>query len=427
MSTLGTLGKYELKAQLGRGSSGTVYLATDTFTRTDVALKVLDNRLLSDPEHRRTLQGQFLNEASLVGKLSHPHIVSILDASVGDNYGYVAMEYVPGGNLRSLTDTQNLAPVEKVVEIGFKCCGALDYAHRQGIIHRDIKPANIMVVDDTNVKVTDFGAALLKDADRTQILDIGSPAYMSPEQVRGDPLTFQSDMFSLGTVLYHLLAGEKPFVGKVGSELQNKILYEEPAPLSYVRPELPPELDLVLMSALAKSPAARYPTWAEFALELAKIGRLSRFDQSILDSSKFDALRAMSMLKAFSDPEIWELVNCTNWTRMPSRSVIVTEDTPGQSLFFLAQGEVKVTKGGRLLSILRAGECFGEMSFIKAGATPRHATVEAMTEVVVAELGAAEAATGVGYFAQSHLMRALLNTLVDRLAFADSRISRVIS
>jgi CRP-like cAMP-binding protein len=181
------------------------------------------------------------------------------------------------------------------------------------------------------------------------------------------------------------------------------------------------------MSALAKSPADRYPTWAEFALELAKIGRLSRFDQTILDSSKFDSLRAMPMLKSFNDPEIWELVNCTNWTRMPSRSVIVSEDQPGQSLFFLAQGEVKVTKGGRLLSILRAGECFGEMSYIKAGETPRHATVEAMTEVVVAELGAAEAAGGIGDVAQSHLMRALLNTLVDRLAFADSRISRVIS
>jgi hypothetical protein len=103
------------------------------------------------------------------------------------------------------------------------------------------------------------------------------------------------------------------------------------------------KVDIVLMSALAKQPANRYPTWAEFALELAKIGRLSRFEQSILASSKFDFLRAMPMLKAFSDPEIWELVNCTNWTRIPARSTIVTENQPGQSLFFLAQGEVKVT------------------------------------------------------------------------------------
>jgi hypothetical protein len=427
MSELGSLGKYELKSKLGVGSTGTVYLATDRFAGTDVALKVIDKRLLANPDHRKFVQTQYLNEASLVGKLSHPHIVSILDAAVTDNSGYIAMEYVAGGNLRALTDAQNLAPVERVIEIGFKCCGALDYAHSQGIIHRDIKPANIMLVKGTDIKVTDFGAALLKHTDRTQILDIGSPAYMSPEQIKGGTLTHQSDIFSLGSVLYHLLAGEKPFVGKVGPDLQKAIVYGEPTPLSYLRPELPAELDYMLMSALAKSPADRYQTWAEFALELAKIGRLSRFDQSILDSSKFDALRAMAMLKAFTDPDIWELVNCTRWTRLPPRSVIVTEDLPGQSLFFLTQGEVKVTKGGRLLSILRSGECFGEMSYIKGGESLRHATVETITEAVVAELDMATPGAGIGEVAQTHLMRALLNTLVDRLAFADRRILRVVS
>ncbi len=427
MNTLGNIGKYELKSQIGRGSSGTVYLATDSFTRNDVALKVLDQRLLQDPNLRNIVRSQFLNEASLVGKLSHPHIVSILDASVDDDHGYIAMEYIAGGTLRALTNAEQPAALEKIIEIGFKCCGALDYAHRQGIIHRDIKPDNILLAGDTEIKITDFGAALLKNTSHEQLNDIGSPAYMSPEQILGDPLTYQSDMFSLGAVLYHLLAGRKPFIGKLGLELQEKILHENPAPLSQLRPELPPELDDVLMSALTKQPANRYQSWAEFALALAKIGRLSRFDQSILDSSKFDYLRAMPMLKAFDDPAVWQLVNCTRWSRLPAHSVIVREDQPGQSLFFLAEGEVKVTKSGRLLSVLRRGECFGEMSYIKEGETPRHASVEAITEVVVAELGAAEAASGVDSLGQSHLMRALLNTLVDRLAFADSRISRVIS
>ena len=427
MNTLGNIGKYELKSQIGRGSSGTVYLATDSFTRNDVALKVLDQRLLQDPNLRTIVRSQFLNEASLVGKLSHPHIVSILDASVDDDHGYIAMEYIAGGTLRALTNAEQPAALEKIIQIGFKCCGALDYAHRQGIIHRDIKPDNILLAGDTEIKITDFGAALLKNTSHEQLNDIGSPAYMSPEQILGDPLTYQSDMFSLGAVLYHLLAGRKPFIGKLGLELQEKILHENPAPLSQLRPELPPELDDVLMSALTKQPANRYQSWAEFALALAKIGRLSRFDQSILDSSKFDYLRAMPMLKAFDDPAVWQLVNCTRWSRLPAHSVIVREDQPGQSLFFLAEGEVKVTKSGRLLSVLRRGECFGEMSYIKEGETPRHASVEAITEVVVAELGAAEAASGVDSLGQSHLMRALLNTLVDRLAFADSRISRVIS
>ena len=427
MNTLGNIGKYELKSQIGRGSSGTVYLATDRFTRHDVALKVLDQRLLDDPNLRKLVRSQFLNEASLVGKLSHPHIVSILDASVDDDHGYIAMEYIAGGTLRALTNAKQPAALEKIIEIGFKCCGALDYAHRQGIIHRDIKPDNILLAGDTDIKITDFGAALLKNTSHEQLNDIGSPAYMSPEQILGDPLTYQSDMFSLGAVLYHLLAGRKPFIGKLGLELQEKILHENPVPLSQLRPELPPELDDVLMPALTKQPANRYPSWAEFALALAKIGRLSRFEQSILDSSKFDYLRAMPMLKSFDDPAVWQLVNCTRWSRLPAHSVIVREDQPGQSLFFLAEGEVKVTKSGRLLSVLRRGECFGEMSYIKEGETPRHASVEAITEVVVAELGAAEAAIGVDSLGQSHLMRALLNTLVDRLAFADSRISRVIS
>jgi serine/threonine protein kinase len=427
MNTLGNIGKYELKSQIGRGSSGTVYLATDSFTRNDVALKVLDQRLLQDPNLRKLVRSQFLNEASLVGKLSHPHIVSILDAAVDDDHGYIAMEYIAGGTLRALTNAEQPAALEKIIEIGFKCCGALDYAHRQGIIHRDIKPDNILLAGNTEIKITDFGAALLKNTRHEQLNDIGSPAYMSPEQILGDPLTYQSDMFSLGAVLYHLLAGRKPFIRKLGLELQEKILHENPVPLSRLRPELPPELDDVLMSALTKQPATRYQSWAEFALALAKIGRLSRFDQSILDSSKFDYLRAMPMLKAFDDPAVWQLVNCTRWSRLPAHSVIVREYQSGQSLFFLAAGEVKVTKSGRLLSVLRRGECFGEMSYIKEGETPRHASVEAITEVVVAELGAAEAASGVDSLGQSHLMRALLNTLVDRLAFADSRISRVIS
>jgi serine/threonine protein kinase len=420
------IGKYRLKSKIGSGASGSVYLAVDTFSQSEVALKVLDRSILDDPSRRDFVQRQFLNEASLVGKLSHPHIVSILDAVVDDENAYVAMEYVPGGNLLGLTESKPLIPVEKSIEIGFKCCGALDYAYRQGIIHRDLKPANILVVKDTEIKVADFGAALLKSSDRTQIVDIGSPAYMSPEQIESKPLTFQSDMFSLGVVFYQLLTGQKPFPGRVGQELTDQILSQDPAPVSYVRPELPPELDTILMSALAKKPEERYPSWADFALELAKIGRLSVFDRSILDTRKFEYLRSMPMLNQFTDPEIWELAQASRWTRLPARTKLVQEDQPGKTLFFLAEGEVKVTKLGRLLNIFRAGECLGEMSYIKAGAAARHATIEALTEIVVAELGA-DSERRIGARTQSKLMFALLNALVDRLAFADERISRVVN
>ena len=392
MSTPPTFGKYELKSQLGKGSSGTVYLATDTFTCKDVALKVLDSRLLDSPDRRKYFQNQFLNEASLVGKLSHPHIVSILDASVGDNYGYIAMEYVAGGNLRALAEAENLAPVEKVIEIGFKCCGALDYAHRKGIIHRDIKPANIMVVKDTDIKVTDFGAALLRNTDRTQILDIGSPAYMSPEQVRGDALTYQSDMFSLGTVLYHLLSGAKPFNGKVGLDLQNKILQEQPLPLSYLRPELPPELDIVLLSALAKNPRDRYPSWADFALGAGQ-------DRPALPLRAVDPRQQQVRLPArdadaegvyrsgnLGTRELHQLDAAAGAQRDRDGRPAGTE--PVLPRAWRSQGD----QGRTPVEHRAQRRVFRRNGLHQGRRNAAQATVEAMTEVVVAELGAKEAA-----------------------------------
>ncbi len=424
---LGSIGKYELQKQLGKGSSSTVYLATDTFTTGNVALKVIDVSVFRDPQYGRAARRQFLNEASLVGKLTHPHIVKMLDAVVSDEASYIALEYVAGGNLVPFIQPQNLLPIEHAIEIGFKCCGALDYAYRAGIIHRDIKPANILVVQGTDIKVADFGAAMLHHADTTQIVDIGSPAYMSPEQIGGRVPGQKSDMFSLAVVLYQLLTGYKPFVGKTAMDLINKIRLEAAPPMQSLRKELPAELDRVLTVALAKNPDERYPTWAEFALELARLGRLSVYQQSIPDSEKFSHLRGLAMLKPFTEPDIWELVHASRWERLPAHRAIIREDEGGESLFVLTHGEVKVTKRGRLLNVLRAGECFGEMSYIKGGGTPRQATVESLTEVVVAEFSREAIEKRVNAACRLNIVQALLNTLVDRLALADARITRVIN
>src|SRR3990172_12445963 len=201
------IGKYELKGVLGKGASATVYRAIDTFTNAEVAVKVIDPAALKDPEQGKIIRTQFLNEASLAGRLNHPHIAAILDAVVGEDSGHIAIEYVPGGDLSRRTKPNGLFSTHDAIEVCFKCCGALDYAFRQGVVHRDIKPANIMVVKDTDVKITDFGAAFLRKSDITGLLHVGSPAYMSPEQISGAALTHQSDMFSLGVVLYELLTG----------------------------------------------------------------------------------------------------------------------------------------------------------------------------------------------------------------------------
>ena len=267
-----TIGKFELKKKLGKGASGTVYLALDTFSGEDVALKVLDPEILSSADVDKTHTKQFMNEASLAGRLSHPHIAAILEAAVHEGEGYIAIEYVPGGDLSQFTSPDKLLPVEDAFEIAFKCCGALDFAFRQGIVHRDIKPANIMVVSGTNIKLVDFGAAYLHKALDTQITDIGSPLYMSPEQIRGQPLGHHSDMFALGVVLYELFTGRRPYDNPAIGELFDMILHMHPVAPSALRPGLSKDVDPILLKMLAKSPAERYPTWAELALDLVRQG-----------------------------------------------------------------------------------------------------------------------------------------------------------
>jgi serine/threonine protein kinase len=415
-------GKYELKSLLGKGSSGTVYHAVDSFSGDEVAVKIIDPAVFQDPEFGTVLRKQFLKEASLAGKLTHPHIASILDAVVTDDAGYIVMEYVPGTNLSGHTDAGSLLAPEDAVQIGFKCCGALDYAFRQGVIHRDIKPANIMLVGDGDVKITDFGAAFLQNRDVTQAVNIGSPAYMSPEQVSSRPLTHATDLYCLGVVLYELLTGKRPFAADNITELIRKILHEDPMPPSELNPALAKGMDRIVLKMLKKTPEERYSGWADLALELAEIGRLSVHQRSIPDSERYAALKRVAMLSALSEAEIWELVHAGRWSRLHARSEIVRENDRGRSMFFLAQGDVKVTQAGRLLNVIGTGEFFGEMGYICGGDQSRQATVESMTEVILAEFEDS-ALDDMGKSCHSSFMRALVRNLADRLALADVRIS----
>jgi serine/threonine protein kinase len=415
-------GKYELKGLLGKGTSGAVYHALDTFSGNEVALKVIDPTVFQDPEFGTVLREQFLKEASLAGKLAHPHIASILDAVVTDDAGYIVMEYVPGVTLAQYTDARALLPAEDAVQIGFKCCGALDYAFRQGIVHRDIKPANIMLVEGGDVKITDFGAAFLQNRDATQSASIGSPAYMSPEQIGGKPLTHGTDMYCLGVVLYELLTGAWPFPAVDMTELIRKILHDDPLPPSRLNPSLPEGVDRIVLTMLQKAPEERYPGWAELALDLAEIGRLGGHQRSIPDSEKYASLKRVGMLSTLPEADIWELVHAGHWTRLHANSVIVRENDPGRSMFFLAHGAAKVTQAGRLLNVIGAGEFFGEMGYICGGDLPRQATVESMTEVILAEFEDT-ALDKMGKSCHSSFLRALVRNLADRLALADVRIS----
>jgi serine/threonine protein kinase len=417
------LGKYELTRQIGEGATGKVYYALDTFSGREVAVKLIDPEVLADSEFNEECRKQFLNEASLAGRLAHPHIAAILEASVTEDAGYVVMEYVPEGNLSRHTFRDALLPVGDVLQIVFKCCGALDYAFRHGIIHRDIKPSNILVVSGSNVKIADFGSAVFYQAQVTQKVTVGTPSYMSPEQLNGRRLTPLSDMYSLGIVAYELLTGVLPLQGCDLLELFNAITRHDAAPPSTHRPELPAKLDSMVMRMIAKQPEDRYPSWADLALEIAGTGRFSKFQQNLSDSDKFRMLRNSDTLREFSDPEIWELVQASTWAMLPAKTVILREDEPGQSLYFLASGQMKVTKQGRLLNVIKAGEYFGEMACIKRG-TKRQATLESLSDVAVAEFSF-PALERLSPGCELRFTRTLLLSMTERLMLADERIVRM--
>jgi tRNA A-37 threonylcarbamoyl transferase component Bud32 len=417
------VGKYEIQTLLGKGATGTVYLAKDTFTGRQVALKTIEPEVFRNPEFGAVYRAQFLNEASLAGKIRHPHIVAIYDAVVAEDSGHIAMEVVTGGDLSQYAQPDTLLPVADVLQIGFKCCGALDYAYRdQGIVHRDIKPANIMVTKSGDVKIADFGAAFLRKSKATQTTAMGSPFYMAPEQIEGKELTFHSDMYSLGVVLYELMTGRRPFSATSIEALVQQILFEEPPPPSRLRKGIKPEIDAVVMRAMKKRPDQRYGTWAQFSVELSKAVALALPAGAIADSEKYLALSKVEMLQLLSDADFWELAAAGKWSRAAKGAIIIKEEDPGQSFFFLAKGEVKVTRGTRLLNTVNEGECFGEMAFIRGGEEPRHATVQAVGDVLVAEFEP-ETLEKMGQQAQLHLTRALVRNVVDRLVLANSRIA----
>jgi eukaryotic-like serine/threonine-protein kinase len=415
------VGKYEVQKHLGKGATGTVYLAKDTFTGKEVALKTIEPEVFRDPEFGTVYRSQFLNEASLAGKLRHPHIVSILDAVVSEDSGHIAMELVTGGDLSRHVTSGRLLPISDVLQIAFKCCGALQYAANQGIVHRDIKPANIMVAEGTDVKIADFGAAFLKKSQVVQTAAMGSPYYMSPEQIQGKEVTFHSDMYSLGVVLFELLTGGRPFAGKDIEELMKKIINEDAPSPSAKRADLPKALDGVVLRALKKDPAQRYATWAEFAGELSKAGQMVLPGGAIPDSEKYVMLKSVPMLSLLADSELWELARAGRWTRVAKGKQIVKEKDRGMSFFFLAKGDAKVTRGGKLLNMVSGTEFFGEMAYI-AGGEARHATVESHTEVVVAEFEPT-ALDKMSLGAQLQLTRALVRNVSDRLALANTRIA----
>ena len=421
------IGKYEVIREIGKGATSAVFEALDPFVNRRVAIKVVFPEALGDKEHGKRYRKLFVTEASLAGKLSHPHIATIYDAVADEDGSYIVMEYVEGTTLEQYARAENLLPLPKVIEIIFKCCKALDYAARQGVIHRDIKPANILLRGENDIKITDFGAALNLSTETTQISGIGSPAYMSPEQVREHPLTQQTDIFSLAVVLYQLLTGRLPFQANNNYSMIYQIINAEPSPPSQVRPEITPQLDAVVMKGLKKSTAERYKSWEEFSHDLVNVfGTLQKPERAMPDSEKFDILRRLSFFKGFTDVELWEVLRVTVWHKTSSGTTLIKEGDIGKSFFILVNGEAKVTMQEKLLNILRTGDCFGEMAYLGKQQFRRTASVVASTDLDIIEIPA-DALERASELTRHHFNGAFLEILVDRLAQANLRLSKLLA
>ncbi|MEO7144313.1 MAG: serine/threonine-protein kinase, partial [Bryobacteraceae bacterium] len=264
------IGRYQIAGELGRGAMGVVYRAEDPAIGRTIAIKTIRLSDLTEESERERLRERLFREAQSAGILSHPGIVTIYDIAEENGLAYIFMEFVNGPPLEKLLDAEHMLDKESLLSIFRQTAAALDYAHKKGIVHRDIKPANIMIHEDGTAKVTDFGVAKILSQQMTQSgMMMGTPSYMSPEQIQGAQVDGRADQFSLAVIAYEVLTGEKPFVAEYLPTLLYKIVREEPAAPQLLNPTLPPEVEPVLRKALAKNRDERYTNCVEFVAALS--------------------------------------------------------------------------------------------------------------------------------------------------------------
>ena len=275
-------GRYRIQRKLGAGGMADVYLAEDQELGRRVAIKILNSRHGNDDQFIE----RFRREAKNAAALNHPNIVSIYDRGEAEDTYYIAMEFLDGRTLKELIVSRGAAPVNVAIEYARQILSALRFAHRHGIVHRDIKPHNVLVDGEGRVKVTDFGIARAGASQMTEAGSIvGTAQYLSPEQARGGEVDPRSDLYSLGVVLYELLTGQTPFDGETPVEIAMKHLSNTPAPPSKLRPDVPRELDMVVMRALAKDPDERYQSADEMEADLERVARGARVSAATVDTA----------------------------------------------------------------------------------------------------------------------------------------------
>jgi serine/threonine protein kinase len=409
------LGKYLIINEVGKGSTGNVYLSHDPYFGRDVAIKAYHVEPDDDAEKARVARKMFFNEAHMVGMLQHPNILPIYDAGEENDQYYVVTEYIQGARtLSAYCRPDNLLPIDDVVKIIYKCTKALHYAHRRGVIHRDIKPSNIMLTTDNDVRIIDFGIALLKDADISRIEGIaGSPSYMSPEQIQSAEITPASDLYSLGAVLYELLTGFRPFRASTLSRLLNQIVFATPPPIHTLRRDVPEDLEDIVAMALHKEPSDRYADAGQMAVRLTEVyqGLREHCDQD-KNHEHFGLLRRLSFFHDFSQQEIKELFRASEWREYIEGDEIVREGEIDDRFYVMVSGRVAVESHGDTVGELHAGDCFGETSYLSDA--KRTATIRAEEPVVLLSVSST-LLEQVSTACQLHFTKVFLRSLIGRL------------
>ncbi len=374
------VGRYEIVRKLGQGGTAMVYLGRDPYINRFVAVKI------SRPSDRFR-EGFFL-EAQSSGRLNHPNIVAVYDAGVYREYCYLTMEFVEGETLEAFCRKDRLLPLHRAVEIIFSVCNALEYAHQKGVIHRDIKPSNIMLDQNENPKITDFGIAQVTG--ETAPLGIfGTPSYMSPEQLKDEEVGSRGDIFSVGCVLYELLTGQQAFPGGNNFSIMYKITNEEPPPIAEYRPDLPKILEDITRKAIAKDLGSRYQSCKDLAYDL-RVALRGLTDPPDTDAEKLkdvvDYIHHVPFFHTFDKDQIRELIGAANIRKIPKDTVVVEDGEIDDSFYIILSGKARVRKNGTEIALLGSGECFGEMAFISGQA--RSASVVTATECVLLKISA---------------------------------------
>lgn len=422
------IGRFEITAELGAGATSKVFLGQDPFAHRKVAIKVIFPAALKSGEEAVIYKNMFLNEAALAGKLVHPHIAQIYDAVVEDQFSYIVMEYVEGGTIEKFCKVENLLDPAAIAEIVFKCVRALSFAHSKGLTHRDIKPGNILHSGRADIKLADFGLAMDRSSDRTVVAGIGSPAYMAPELLSGlAEASEKTDIYALGVVMYHLLAGRLPFLAPNTASMTYQIVHTDPEPPSKHRPGISPEIDAIVMRAIARDAATRYKNWDEFGQDLVQSWKQElklQEDREAPDTVRFVTLRALSFFKDFPEEELWEVMRISKWAMFPAGTALVKEGDVGDASFVIVGGFVQVTRGKHKLNVLTIGDCFGEMSYLAQRDNPRSATVTTTTDCIVMKISAADL-RGASPYCRMLFDQQFVRVLIDRLDTANKQLEAI--